>query len=357
MFLKRVFIFLLITLSSAAVLSAAEIRSESAAPVKERNLYIYGDLDSTVATALVKEFEVLNPGIKVDFVTMGSSAVFTKHMNDIGGRKVSADVLWNSDIILQAMLVKDGYALHYTPAENSALFPFTNIGDSVFVTGFEPVVLVFNKNLVSEKELPLTRSSLINTLKDARWKGKIGICDPEKNDLAFLLLTQDLAYGRDFWGLVKKFGSADLKIYPDYRTLLAQVEKGEVMAGFNLPLSKVLEVAVHDKNIGWAYTTDYTLAIPQTVLITKNATNPDAARLWIEFIRSKQAQQIISASCNLFPARSDVPGGAMKTQGDELPGGKVIKLIGTGNEVTRFNAAGLRQGFLLRWKQLLKLGK
>jgi len=357
MFLKRFFIFLLFSLSSAAMLFAAEISNESAAPVKEGNLYIYGDLDRTVSALLVKEFETLYPGIKVDFVTLGSSEVFTKHMNDISGRKVSADVLWSGNITLQALLVRDGYALHYTPAENGAVFPFANIGDTAFVTGFEPVVLVFNKNLVSEKELPLTKSSLLKTLTDARWKGKIGVCDPEKNDRAFLLLTQDLAYGRDFWGLVKKFGSAELKIYPDYRTLLAQVEKGEVMAGYNLPLSEVLKVAVNEKNIGWAYTADYTLAIPQTVLITKGATNPDAARLWIEFIRSKQAQQIISANCNLFPTRSDVAGGEMKAQGGELPGGNAIKLIGTGNEVTKFNAAGLRQGFLLRWKQLAKIVK
>jgi len=357
MLLKRVFIFLLVSLSSAAVLFAAEISNESAAPVKERNLYIYGDLDSTVSASLVKEFETLNAGIKVDFVTMSSGEVFTRHMNDIAGSKVSADILWNSDITLQALLVKDGYALQYSPAENSAVLPFANLGDSAFVTGFDPVVLVYNKKLVSEKELPLTRSALLKSLTDVRWQGKLGACDPETNQLAFLLLTQDLAYGRDFWGMVKKFGNADLKIYPDYRTLLERVESGEVMAGYNLPLSEVVKVAGHDKNIAWLYTTDYTLAIPQTVSITTHATNPAAARLWIEFIRSKQAQQLVSAGCNLFPARSDVTGGEMKTRGGELPAGNVIKLIGTGSEVTRFSAAGLKRIFLLRWKQSLKLVK
>jgi len=357
MLFKRVFIFLLISLCLAAMPSASEAGGESVAPVKERNLYVYGDLDSTVSASLVKEFETQNPGIKVDFVTMGRSEVFTRHMNDIAARKVSADILWNSDITLQALLVKDDYALQYAPAENSAVFPFANMGNTVFVTGFEPVVMVFNKNLVSEKELPLTRSSLIKALTDLRWKGKFGACDPEKNEEAFLLLTQDMAYGRDFWGLVRSFGNADLKIYPDYRTLLERVEKGEIMAGYNLPLSEVLKIAENVKNIGWVYAADYTLAIPQTVLITKSAINPDSARLWIEFIRSKQAQQLISASCNLFPTRSDVTGGTMKVQGGELPGWHALKLIGTGSEVTRFNSTGLRRGFLLRWKQMLKLVK
>jgi iron(III) transport system substrate-binding protein len=278
-------------------------------------------------------------------------------MNDIAASKVSADILWNSDITLQAALVKDGYALQYSPAVNSAVLPFANIGDAAFVTGFDPVVMVYNKSLVSEKELPLTKSALLKVLPDLRWKGKIGVCDPEKSQLAFLLLTQDLAYGQNFWGLVRKFGDAGLKIYPDYPILLERVEKGEVLAGYNLPLSEVLKVAGHNKNIGWTYTTDYTLAIPQTVLITKRATNPAAARLWIDFIRSKQAQQIISAGCSLFSVRSDVADEELKKQGITLPPGQTSKMIGTGPEVTRFSQSGLNRGFLLRWKQLLKIVK
>jgi iron(III) transport system substrate-binding protein len=357
MFLKNAIIFLLFSILPAAMLSAAEPRGDLSAAVKEGNLYIYGDLGSTVSSLLVREFESLYPGIKVDFITMGSNDVFSRHMNDIAANKVSADILWNSDIYLQAALVKDGYALQYSPVENSAVVPFANMGNSAFVTGFDPVVLVFNKKLVAQKELPLTRSSLVKVLTDASWKGKIGVCDPEKSQLAFLLLTQDLAYGQNFWRMVRTFGDAGLKIYPDYRTLLERVESGELMAGYNLPLSEVLHVAGQGKNIGWTYMTDYTLAIPQTVLITKRATNPNAARLWIDFIRSKQAQQLISANCNLYPVRSDVVGGAMKQQGGELPSGKALKLIGTGSEVTRFSADGLKRGFLLRWKQLLKLVK
>jgi iron(III) transport system substrate-binding protein len=357
MFLKRIFLGLLIMSILAVSAFSAEVRSVIPAAVKEGNLYIYGDLDSKVSTPLVKEFESLFPGIKVDFISMGSGDVFSRNMNDIAGKKVSADILWNSDITLQAALVKDGYALQYTPAENSAVLPSANIGNSAFVTGFDPVVLVFNKKLVSEKELPLTRSALLKVLTDVRWKGKLGVCDPEKSQLAFLLLTQDLAYGQNFWGLVRKFGDAGLKIYPDYRILLERVESGELMAGYNLPLSEVLKVAGHDKNIGWTYTTDYTLAIPQTVLITKRATNPAAARLWIEFIRSSQAQQMISAGCSLFPVRSDVAVEELKKQGVTLPPGQILKMISTGPEVTRFGQSGLKRGFLLRWKQLLKIVK
>lgn len=342
---------------SVPMASAAGSRSEVTAAIKEGNLYIYSDLDAKISAILVKEFEALYPGVKVDTIAMTSSDVFTRHMNDIAARRVSADILWNSDVSLQASLVTDGYALKYSPAESSVVMSSANINDTSYVTGFEPVVMAYNRKLVSEKELPLTRNDLLKAFKNERWKGKIGTCDPEKNNLAYLFLTQDLAYGHDFWGLVRRFGDAGLKLFPDYKTLLDRIESGELLAGYNLPLSEVLKKAGDDKNIGWAYTTDYNLALPQSLLISKRAIHPNAARLWVDFIRSKQAQQIISENCNLFPVRSDVAGGDMKKHGGALPSGKVLRIIGTGVEVTRFNDSGLKLGFLFRWKQLLKLVK
>lgn len=356
MFLKRVIILLLTLSISVQVVSASGARSEAAAAIKEGKLYIYSDLDVKASATLVKEFEALYPGIKVDSIAMTSSDVFSRHMNDIAARKVSADILWNSDVTLQASLVTDGYALKYAPVESSAVMPLANIGDTAYVTGFEPVVMAYNMKLVSGKDLPLTRNDLLKALKDEHWNGKLGACDPEKSALAFLLLTQDLAYAQDFWGLVGRFGDAGLKLYPDYKTLLDRIESGEVVAGYNLPITEVLKRAGDHKNIGWAYTTDYNLALPQSLLISKHATHPNAARLWVDFIRSKQAQQAISESCNLFPVRSDVAGGEMKKHGGVLPD-KALRMIGTGAEVTRFNNAGLKLGFLLRWKQLLKLVK
>ena len=359
MFLRKTVVPLLflLTLSLSTSGAAEAKRDVSAAAATEGNLYIYGALEKRVADLLVKEFNASNPGVKVDFISLSSSDVFSRHMSDIASRKVSADILWNSDIKLQAALLKDGYALQYRPEEEGPVMTPANIADSLYVTGFEPVVMAYNRKLLHEKELPLTRTALVKALKDLRWKGKIGTCDPEKNDLAFLLLTQDLAYGTDFWGLVRRFGDAGLKLFPDYGTLLDRIEDGEVLAGYNLPLSEVLKRAGSDKAIGWVYTADYTLALPQSVLIAKRATNPNAARLWVDFIRSKKAQQMISEACNLFSVRSDVAGGEMKRQGGVLPPERVLRMVGSGSDVTRFSDDGMRRGFLLRWKQLLKLVK
>lgn len=359
MFLKNTCKLLALLLSLVFFVNevfAADTKSDAvAAAVKESNLYIYGSVDKKVAQLLTKEFEGLYPGIKVDFIDMTPAEVFSRHMRDLSGRRVSADVLWNSDIALQAALVKDGYVLPYRPAGGGSVMPLAYIGDTAFVTGFEPVVIAYNRKLVAAEELPVTRKLLVQAAGKAAWRGRIATCDPEKSQLAYLLLTQDLAYGENFWRMVAKLGDGGLKLYPDYPTLLAKISGGEVLAGYNLPLSEVLKRTAIDENVGWLFTGDYTLAIPQSAVITKTTTHPQAARLWIDFLHSAGAQQLIAESADLFPVDAAVVGGAMKKLGGKLPPAPALRVIGTGAEVTRFSEKGMKKGFLLRWKQKLKL--
>lgn len=338
-------------------LIAAQENVAAKAKLKDGSLFIYGSLDQKTAQLLVKEFNGLYPGIKVDFIVLPPAEVFSRHMQDLAGRKVSADILWNSDITLQASLVRDGYAQPYRPEKTGDVIPQAMLAGTAFATAFEPVVFVYNRKLVNVKELPVTRKQLLKALERPEWHGKLAVCDPEKSEQTLLFLTQDLAYSVDFWGMVSRFGNAGLKIFPDYNVLLERLSSGELFAGYNLPLSAVLKRAAVDDTVGWLYLGDYTLALPQSALITRAATNPNAARLWIDFILSARAQQVIAESGDLYPVDRSVSGGTMKKSGGELPSGSVLKMVGTGAESSRFSDRGLKKGFLLRWKQKLKLVK
>lgn len=358
--MKRIFplnLLFIALLLFPACLYAAQVNTAAKTALKDGKLYIYGSLEQKIAQQLVKEFNGLYPGIKVDFIVLPPAEVFSRHLQDIAARKVTADILWSSDITLQAALVRDGYAQPYRPQLRSDVMVEASLADTAFAVAFEPVVFAYNRKLLTMKELPLTRKQLLKTLERTEWQGKLAVCDPEKSAQALLLLTQDMAYGFDFWGMVTRFGKAGLKVFPDYSALLERLSGGEILAGYNLPLSVVLKRAALDDAVGWIYLGDYTLALPQSVLITRVATNADAARLWIDFILSAKAQQIIAGSDDLYPVDRSVSGGTMKKTGGELPSGGVLKMVGTGAETSRFSDSGLKKGFLLRWKQKLKLVK
>lgn len=344
-------------LLTAALLFSLVLGQTPVFGAEKRNLYVYGDLDPQVSALLVKGFSALYPDINVDFINMSSSDVFSKHMNDIAGRKVTADILWLREPNLLAGLVKGGYFLRQNPGADGAILPGADFSGAVFAVALDPVVMVYNRERLQQKEPPSTRAALVRLLQDKNYSGGIGTCDPEKSDRALLLLTQDSVHGRDFRAMARSFGAAAVKQYADYGALLDSVEKGEVAMGYNIPLSEVMKRPSFTKTAAWFYMNDYTLVLPHAVMSAKGATNGAEARLWIEFARSARGQEIISKGLALYPVRTDLTPSSMSHKGGALPAGKSLKIIAAGEEVARFNPAGVRKGFLLRWRQLLKLEK
>lgn len=320
----------------------------------EKELVIYAAIDRQAGEALVNDFSSLYPGIRVYLVTMTGAEVFSSHMQDLGRRQRVADLLWSSEVELQAALVKDGYAARYRPAESGALFPWANLSDTVFATAHEPVAMVYNRTLLGEKDLPASHRELLQVVGEERFRGKLATVDPEKNRRAFLFLTHDQSSGFMFWSLVQGFGRAGVRLFPDYGTLLDRVATGEVIFGYNVPAREALRRARTDPAVGVLYFGDHTLSTPQTILLTRDAPHPGAARLWIDYVLSRRGQEILTRESNLFPVRSDVAGGDITREPQTLPGGRGLKVMMPAGEMTRFTDKGISRGFLVRWQEMLK---
>ncbi|HZV80606.1 MAG TPA: substrate-binding domain-containing protein, partial [Geobacteraceae bacterium] len=157
--------------------------------------------------------------------------------------------------------------------------------------------------------------------------------------------------------LVKGFGSAGVQIYSEYAGLLDKVSGGEALFGYNVPAGEAFRRSGNDPAVGVLYAYDYTLATPQTILMTKGAPHPAAARLWIDYILSSRGQGILAQGSNLFPVRGDTVGGEISRQPQKLPVGRGLKVMMPAGEITRYNEQGIRKGFVLRWKQMLNSKK
>lgn len=324
------------------------------APVRpEKELVIYAAIDAGAGEALTRDFTNLYPGVRVYLVTMTGAEVFNSHMQDLGRRQRVADLLWSSEVELQAALVKDGYAARYRPGVSGAVFPWANLSDMAFATAHEPVAMVYNRTLLGEKDLPASHRELLKFVGEERFRGKIATVDPEKNRRAFLFLTNDQSGGFMFWSLVQGFGRAGVRFFPDYGPLLDAVASGEALFGYNVPAREALRRAKADPAVGVLYFGDYTLSTPQTILVTRDAPHPVAARLWIEYILSPRGQEILTRESNLFPVRADVTGGEIAREPQKLPGGSGLKVMMPAGEVTRFIEKGIRRGFLVRWQEML----
>jgi iron(III) transport system substrate-binding protein len=323
-----------------------------AAANREGKLTIYSATDMPAATPLLRQFRTLYPGIAVDYQNMSSIEVHKRFLSEIGQGGAGADVLWSPAMDLQMKLVNDGHAQAYRSPEAAKLPSWAVWRNEAFGTTYEPAVIVYNKRLLAEHEVPQTRADLARLLKEhpQRFKGKIATYDIEKVGVGFLLATQDSMTSSAFWDLSATLFSTGAKLYPTTGVMMERIASGESLIAYNLLGSYVIVRAKADPAIGYVLPRDYTLVMSRIVFITKGAAHPNAARLWIDFLLSQRGQRIIATESQLFSLRSDVEGEATAAQLATSLGAS-LKPIAVGPGLLTYQDQAKRLEFIRRWQK------
>jgi iron(III) transport system substrate-binding protein len=167
-----------------------------------------------------------------------------------------------------------------------------------------------------------------------------------------MLVNQDAKLYPKLWELVKAFGERSLKVQSSTGTMLERVSSGENLIGYNVLGSYALTRAKKDPSMGIAFTTDYNLVLSRLVFVAKNAKNPNAGRLWVDYLLSKRGQTITAEQAELYSVRTDITG---KDSGvafaKEL--GSAVKPIAVNDELLQGLDQTKRLEFLKRWQTAL----
>jgi len=181
---------------------------------KEGKVVIYSTTDTASANPLIKDFQVLYPGIAVEYNDMNSTEVYNRFISEKAAGAGSADVLWSSSMDLQVKLASEGGALEYASPEIANLPAWAVWKNQAFGTTYEPIAIVYNKRLLSGDEIPQSHADLIRvfTTKADKIKGKVTTYDIEKSGVGFMLITQDSKYNPQFWDMVKALGAVGPRV-------------------------------------------------------------------------------------------------------------------------------------------------
>ena len=318
---------LLPALASAQVPSGypASYADTIAAAKKEGKVVIYSTTDTAAANPLLKDFQALYPGISVEYNDMNSTELYNRYISERAAGGGSADVLWSSAMDLQIKLVSDGSAMTYATPELSQLPTWSVWKNEAFGTTYEPVAIVYNKRLLSGDEIPQSHADMVRVFaqKADKLKGKVTTYDIEKSGVGFMLITQDSKHNPKFWDFVKALGVVGPRFQSSTGTMMERISSGENLLGFNIFSSYALLRAKKDPGIGIVYPKDYTMVMSRVMFASKTAKNPNAAKLWVDYILSKRGQTIVANQSELGSIRADVEGdqtlaGLTKTLGATL---------------------------------------
>jgi len=329
-----------------------------AAAKKEGKVVIYSALDTKAAQPLIKDFNALYPDIKVEYNDMNSTEMYNRFIAESAANQGGADVMWSSAMDLQVKLVDDGQAMKYRSPEAAKLPQWAVYKDQAYGTTFEPAVMIYNKRLVTGDQIPTDHASLVRILdanKD-KYKGKVTTYDIEKSGVGFMFVVQDSKYFPGMKDLEKAFGATSYRVYASTGNMLEKVSSGEHLLGYNVLGSYALVRAKKDPALGVVLPKDYTLVLSRVIFIGKQAKNPNAAKVFTDYVLSQRGQKMIGGEVELFSVRSDIDAEYTAAKLEKQLGPN-IKPIPVSSEITSWLDPKKRLDFLNGWKTTLASGK
>ena len=333
----------------------AESSGTVSAAQKEGKLIIYSSTDSASVEPLLQDFKSLYPFLQVEYNDLNTTEMYNRFVAESASGSGTADFMWSSAMDLQIQLASKGNALTYASPENSGLPKWAVWQNQAYGTTFEPVSIAYNKRLLPADAVPQSHADMIRLPKEKPdlFKGKIATFDPEKSGVGFLMMTQDAKVFPQFWDLVKGLGSSGAKVYTSTGAMLEKVGSGEHYLAYNIIGSYVLLRQKKDPSMGLVLPKDYTLVFSRVAFISKTARNPNAAKLFLDYILSKRGQTVMSEKSLVYSLRSDVPGN-ITAAGLSKDLGKALKPIDVNTEILAGLEQNKRLEFMKQWQAALK---
>lgn len=322
---------------------------------KEGKVVISSTTDAVAANPLVKDFQALYPGVKVEYSDLNSTELYNRFIAEAAAGSGTADVLWSSAMDLQVKLAADGRALTYASPEIPNLPKWAVWQNQAYGTTYEPITFIYNKRLLPAEDVPADHAALLKllTAKTDAYKGKITAYDPERSGVGYLFVNEDTKHFPQAWDLFKAFGKSGIKLYTSAGAMMERVTSGEHTIAYGIFGSYALTRSKKDPNLGIVLPKDYTLLMSRVAFISTQAKNPNAAKLFLDYLLSKRGQTLVAGPAELYSLRTDVPGEATATKLAELIGDK-IKPIPIGPELLANLDQKKRLDFLKQWQAAMK---
>ncbi|HEX9443398.1 MAG TPA: extracellular solute-binding protein [Candidatus Binatia bacterium] len=283
----------------ASVSSAQEANVDAAR--KEGKVIWYTSLAIPSSTALAHFFMARYKGIEVEVHRTGSQRVLQRVMQEASAGIKNVDVLHTSDAGHFVLLKDKGLLIKYVP-KSAEIFPAGFKDRDGFYYGLRATlsVIAYNPKVVADKDAPRTWNDLL----DAKWRGKETTAHPGYSGI---IMTHVLAlvkqYGWDYFGNLAK---NKLHIVQSANDPAQVVASGERPVGVNGAEYFYYKTLKQGNPIKIVYPKEGVPLVVSPTAIAKDAPHPNAARLFTEYILTRESQQMLADKEGLYTGHPEV---------------------------------------------------
>ena len=292
---------LVVAAALAARGNAAPPSLEDAAR-QEGKVIVYGSIESETMGAISKAF-TQKYGVGVDYWRGASNKVMDRTQTEfLSGRPASDVVLTNRGPM--QLLKKHGVFARYLSPQNANFPPGVKDPDNVLspVYRLALIGILYNTRLVRTDAAPKALEDFL----DPRWQGKWVIPDPTQHfTTGQWLRNLEKLYGAGWLPLVRKLAATRPILVESFIPSAQKIISGEALAG----ITYVSYVYLYGKD---GAPLDYVrlpkmLAEGHVAAISVRAPHPNAAKLFENFLISREGMEILAGQGEFVTAKGIYP--------------------------------------------------
>ena len=266
---------------------------------KEGQLVFYSGIPIPDAQAILTALEKKYPFIKTTFYRSTGPALVSRIQTEQRAGTHIWDVM-NSTGFEPYVLLEQGYFAKYESAERKVFPEGHKDNDGFWATMYTtPMIVSYNTKLVAPADLPKDYADLLGP----KWKGRLGLDSSDFEWYANL---------RKIWGAEKAQKFLEGLRKQDVRLVQGRALLTELLSAgdFAVLVNNFLQNSIEAKRKGSPVeflALDPVISAAGLVGINRLSPHPNAARLFVDFVLSKEGQELIVKS-DRSSVRKDVVG-------------------------------------------------
>ncbi|MBI2985936.1 MAG: extracellular solute-binding protein [Deltaproteobacteria bacterium] len=264
----------------------------------EKKVVVYNTTTVPDMQRIVEGFHKKYPFLEVESFRSNGERLLQKISTEVRAGRYLADAYIISG--LQLWLLKDaGQLVPYPSPEREAVRkPFKD--DAGYWAGvyFNLEVIGVNTRLTQPREMPKRWEDLL----DPRWKGRMAL---EGEDIPWYASVLQILGEERAMDFFRKLAKQQLQMRNGHTLISQLLAAGEVALTPTLRVQTAETLKQKGAPVEWSAIEPIAANPPVSLALAKNAPHPNSARLFIDFVLSREGQTVIRG-LNRNPTRGDV---------------------------------------------------
>jgi iron(III) transport system substrate-binding protein len=280
----------------AALAFSAVSGTVAAAP--SGKLVLYTSQPNEDAQATVDAFKQRYPDVEVEWIRDGTTKVMAKLRAEFAAGAPQPDVLLIADTVTMEGLKQEGRLLAYPKAPTEGYPEGLHDADGHYFS-----TKLITTGIVYNNDAPMQPTSWLDLVKPEA-KGLVAMPSPLTSGAATIhmdTLTSDPALG---WKYYEDLAAGGVVPQGGNGATFKAVAQGEKLYGMVIDYLPIREAA-KGSPVTFVFPEEGVSAVTEPVAILSTAKNPEAAKAFVDFLLSREGQELASSQ-GYLPAHPDV---------------------------------------------------